>query len=351
MQIDWVSGHIKPRPEVYRGGRIWEGAKFVRVSSDGEVLAETSALTPAMGSHDTSIQWGTQTGEELYMTGNPVKFLQGHNLFGSSDPLALFVAAGAHCRQSGAAPFPGITTWGAYDFDFTPTRLDITRSYRFGSEREALEWIYHVGASAHSGRHKKDHQSSTVYFGKKSRRWAMKIYAKLQEISSKAKGHKLSKHLTSRQKRQLVEWAEGVVRFEITLRSMELSATPKALLTPDNLPAIWNRYHDRIQYNRNAEAFMTDMTTQELKPVERLVLEAWKGGADIRAIHSKSAFYRYRKLLLDVVGVDISEAPPEKLSPVRAELDPKGWDPEPIRELMYDPEPVAVQYPLRRWNA
>jgi hypothetical protein len=287
----------------------------------------------------------------LYLTGNPVKFLQGHNLFGSDDALALLVAVGAHLRQAGAMPFPGITTWGAYDFEFTPTRLDITRSYRFGSEREAAEWIYHVGASAHSGRHKKDHQDSTVYFGKRSRRWAMKIYSKLQEISSKAKGHRLSKHLTRMQQNQLREWAEGVVRFEITLRSMELAETPKALLTPDALPAIWHRYHDRIQYNRNAEAFMTDITTDSLLPAERSTLLHWRNGVDARQVLSRATWYRHRKSILETVGVDISEPPPEKPAPVRAELDPKGWDPEPIRELMYDPEPVAIQYPLKRWDS
>lgn len=350
MQIDWISGYIEPRSEVYTGAQIWEPARFLKIDPAGELVSESPALSQVVGSHDTSMSWGSQDGRSLYYTGNPVKFLQGHNLFGSADAQALFVACGSACRQLGA-PFPGIETWAAYEFDFQPTRLDVTRSYRFSTQQQALEWIYHVGASAHSGRHKKDHQNSTVYFGKKSRRWAMKIYSKLLEVTSKAKGHRLSAHLTKAQQRQLLEWSEGVVRFEITLRGMELKEIDKRLLVPNKLPEVWSRYHDRIKYNRNAEAFMSDLTADSLLPAERSTLLHWRNGVDARSILPRRTWYRHRKAILETTGVDISEPPPEKPAAVRAELDPKGWDPEPIRDLEYDPEPVAVQYSLRRWGS
>lgn len=91
-----------------------------------------------------------------------------------------------------------------------------------------------------------------------------------------------------------------------------------------------------------------DMFEAALTPRLRMALMAWRAGNDLRALHSKSAFYRMRQELLEAVGIDIAAAPPS-LGEVstRASLDPAGWDPEPLDAHMHAPDPeLKKQYGL-----
>lgn len=348
MQVDWISAYAKPRNPEYHGRHLWTPARFVRVSPDGEHEGEFPTLTRVEGSYSSTVQWGSQTGNELYVTGNPVKFLQGHNLFGSDNLRGLFFALGLSCRQAGSMPFPGPRTWHSNDLDINFTRADLTRSYRFPDQRTAEQWIRETAATAHAGRLQKDLTSpGTVYFGKRSRRWSLKMYLKAPELRARGKGHRLPSIFTSRRQRRLLEWAEGVVRFEITLRGMEINDNPEISLAPDRIQSTWQHYYDRIQFNRNTEAtVMSDLTETELKPSERSALTIWRLGADPRDNLPRATWYRHRRRILDVVGVDIAEPAPKAEARKVVKLDPQGWDPEPIAEMMYDPDPVAEQYRL-----
>jgi len=349
MQIDWLSCYARPRDPVYRAGRIWTPARDIRITPDGQIESERPALSRTRGSFDSAIQWGSETGSELYVSGNHVKFLQGHNLFGSSDYLGLLWAAGMQCRQAGTMPFPGPSTWRALDLEVIPTRIDITRSFRFDSQRDAEAWLRESAATAHSGRMKKDLTNiGTVYFGKNSRRWSLKMYLKAPELRARGRMHRLTALLKSSQRRRLLDWSEGVIRFELTLRGMEIKDNPTLNLGPAGLLDTWQTYFDRIDFNRNAEAAtMTDITETELKPAERNVLTLWRCGVDPRRTTPRATWYRYRGRILQIVGVDIAEP----ATPVEAQkvvkLDAKGWDPEPLADLVYDPEPIAQQYRLK----
>lgn len=349
MQVDWISGYAKPQNPAYHAAKFWEPARFLRINPEGEVEGEHPTLTRVEGSYSSSFQWGSQTGNELYLTGNPVKFLQGHNLFGSDNLRALFFAVGATCRQAGTMPFPGPQTWQANDLDLTVTRADLTRSYRFPDQKTAEQWIREAAASAHAGRLQKDLTSpGTVYFGKRSRRWSLKMYLKAPEMRARGKGHRLPSLFASRRQRRLLEWAEGVVRFEICLRGMEIRDNPEISLDKSKILSTWSHYFDRIQFNRNAEAVnMSDITEADLKPAERSCLTLWRLGTDPRETFPKRTWYRHRRRILDLVGVDIAEPAPKEEAKKVTKLEPSGWDPEPIESEMYDPEPVAEQYRLK----
>jgi II/X family phage/plasmid replication protein len=56
-----------------------------------------------------------------------------------------------------------------------------------------------------------------LYFGKNSRRWAVKCYSKGTEIN--AKNHKLPVEL---QIPELINWADKALRIEMVIRSMQL---------------------------------------------------------------------------------------------------------------------------------
>ena len=81
------------------------------------------------------------------------------------------------------------------------------------------------------------------------------------------------------------------------------------------------------------------MMTSNLDNAALGYLARWKEGDDLRATLPAATFYRWRRRLLDAVGVDISVKPvrQEKEAPVQMELEPLGWDPEPLAYRFYEP--------------
>lgn len=342
MQIDWLSFTTGTRPELCPGFTSgWQS----HVDPQGEVLKRWPAFLPIPGSYDHRILVKTPDPCTLYLTGNPVKFFQGHNLFGSPDHNGLALAAGIAVRQE-VGMFPGPETFKACEFTRPRfSRVDLTRSYRFRSEGEALEWIRGVAAASRSRHGAALTRGETVYFGQHSRRWTMKVYPKRQElIAHTPRSGPAMQHFDL-----LADWTNGIIRFELTLRSLEL----------ENLSAnfdpltVWQTYFEKITFNENA-AMSHDRTLleQALKPYLQTVVIGWRAGADLRQIYPKPTFYRIRKQLLDQIGLDIAQ-PPQRSAETgegpAAGLDPAGWDPEPIREhdLYFNPSPdLAKQYGL-----
>ena len=79
--IDWITAivpcfHVTP----LSGGRI------TKTTASGEIEWESLSAISVVGSHDSSLRLKTHSinehghGTHIYFDGNPVKFLQGHNL-------------------------------------------------------------------------------------------------------------------------------------------------------------------------------------------------------------------------------------------------------------------------------
>jgi hypothetical protein len=189
-----------------------------------------------------------------------------------------------------------------------------------------------VAASGHS-RHKNNLLTNgTIYFGKNSSRWSMKIYQKFDEVTSQKKGHGFSDKISQVDQKQLTEWAEGVVRFEITLRRPEIEKLNKAF----NSLQIWQEYYSKVTFNKNEGVL--DLSRLEKLPLRlQTVLISWENGADLRSMTSKSAFYRLRSDILKATGVDISVAPIKKEKSSDLDLKKSNWDPEPIQEFLFNP--------------
>ncbi|EDM6246741.1 hypothetical protein CUL14_23580, partial [Salmonella enterica subsp. enterica serovar Typhimurium] len=88
--IDWITAivpcfHVTP----LSGGRI------TKTSASGEIEWESLSAISVVGSHDSSLRLKTHSinehghGTHIYFDGNPVKFLQGHNLFGTDNLIPL----------------------------------------------------------------------------------------------------------------------------------------------------------------------------------------------------------------------------------------------------------------------
>lgn len=344
MQVDWVSAIFDPSQQLYTSGaKLYPTGKVVAIDPDGQIVWHRANSVSFEGSHDNRVMVSSRDGQELYLSGNPVKFLQGHNLFGSIDHLGLFLKTGSSVRQ-GLGLFPGPET--ATSGLFMPprfTRLDLTRSYRFRSNQEAREWIRDIASTARSRHGAPVTRSGTVKFGKGSTRWGMLVYAKFDEIAVPKKGHRLPSSLGEHAIEQLTEWAEGVVRFELTLRAPELVKLPAGW----EPCAVHDAYMAKITWNRNADVLEgLDMIDQaKLTPTQAGYVARWRLGEDLRRHLTVPTFYRVRSGILAAIGVDILAKPPQREMSdsgappsVSAILDPAGWDPEPLDAYFHEPD-------------
>lgn len=82
--IDWVTAIIPcTHPEMIYGGRI------ACITPDGYIEWQVEKKKQVAGSHESNLNIKSNGPTHLYFDGNPAKWLQGHNLFGSDNLVAL----------------------------------------------------------------------------------------------------------------------------------------------------------------------------------------------------------------------------------------------------------------------
>lgn len=318
--IDWIDAIVP----CWHAAPI-NGGTITRTSQTGKVEWEKGTFRVVRSTWETGVQIKTYHADEsahcthLLISGNPSKFWQGHNLWGTNDLHGLLVATlfqlvameadSEHGQRLGLSPsIEDVQAWisGAYRV----TRADITESFHLESQEQVLHWIRAAESSAYLKNRGKGtlKGNSTLEFGKGSRRSRFKIYAKGPEIIAHAESQPALANLPHVQ-----AWAAKTLRCELEMRSLGLKHI--ALSTGENWIAaqyedvLWNP----VQLVHERLGNMTMMTTTELsddvlsslKPACRMAYLAWNGGADLRANWSKSSFYRTRATLLEH-GVDIA---------------------------------------------
>lgn len=304
--LDWYSGLIGYDAEALKLGRLYE------VSPDGEVMYSTERWMKAKGSYESSVQVKRDSSTAamrsaaernnllcfptvLQVSGNPVKFLQGHNAFGPSvSSLGPVIQAFARALPLDLRPLDADNPlWPAVH----RSRVDITVMIDLGSDQAVHDWLRHAATETRSrhGIPERDQRGltagDTVYWGKHSRRWTMKAYCKFCEL----KAHPCSER---DMQRLLREFVEGQLRLELTLRRTEL----KNRGTLDE-GLVWE-YFERIGIG----VMKMDVWSERpnLKPAVENVLTLWLAGVDVRVRLPKATFYKYRRIIQEEVGVDIS---------------------------------------------
>ena len=355
MMCDWTSLCLEfPHPMGLETGRI------VRVSPHGEIVQDDPARL--------SVSWDALEGEgsdservtlfapdesKLWLLGNPCKWLQGHNAYGSSNAPGLVWDCLQDIRAhhgSAHVGIPGNHTTDANEAAARFTRLDLTRSARHpDGELGARAWLQRMSEAAHS-RHKGGSafvKDRTLYFGQRSRRSTLKVYHKADEmlpvvrkVQAKGMGHHAIMEAFKRNERkgQLLqrrfdletayEWSKGILRFEVTVRGMEMRRLKlEPPRTEEDALAIWQRYYDQVTFPATTVMLATDL---DLPSGPKTALRLWEAGVDPRETIAKTTFYRHRATILKAGGPDISGACP-KAEP-RPGDDELEWDPKPPGE-------------------
>lgn len=317
--IDWLTLQIPcAHPVPIDGGCV------LNLSSEGEVAWRCAKRKAVAGSFSTglTVRTCTHTADPctaLEISGNPVKFFQGHNLWGTDDLASLAMATIEHVvSHLGIEPTAADrAAWAAGDVQIT--RVDCTESFHLASLGEVLSWLRAAEQTAHLSHRGRGQlvKGSTLYFGKNSRRWSLKLYAKGQEIRAKGHGQDAILDLPSAR-----EWADRTLRAELTMRSMELKrqglAHVRDWFPVDGvpLPVTSQLLRDRLgNMTMTTTAHLSADVMESLRPALRVIVQAWEAGADLRATLPARTFYRHRKALLPH-GIDIATLVPREVSNV-----------------------------------
>jgi II/X family phage/plasmid replication protein len=262
------------------------------------------------GSYSSKVQISSFSEDQIYISGNPTKFLQGHNLFGTNDLVGLmskfFDCLLTH-EQLGLNPDP-FQYADIKDGNYELTRVDVNETWHLNNRADVLAWIRSVGETAYL-KHRGAGQFSgdTAYFGKNSRRWSLKCYSKGLEIL--AKGHKLPSELRIP---EMIEYAEKSLRIEAVIRQLELKR--RGLNTASNWD-IDTSEELLLEYISKLELsdvyMLNDDVLNTLPPRLRLTYQAWLNGDDLKQILPHNTFYRSKKALREY-GIDISTKSPKE---------------------------------------
>jgi II/X family phage/plasmid replication protein len=273
----------------------------------------------------------------VYISGNPTKFLQGHNVYGHSDICSIIMDFLYQVLK--VLEVDEFTIRRVLNREpIFITRLDITSSYIMDSAADVGGWL-RAASQYMTGKNQKVDNEKTLYVGKHSRRVSIKVYEKASEMVAHRKTFNLSDEIFDR----LHLVASKLLRFEVTLRGMKLKDLRFDLLhdlTNDKLEREFQTVISKMNLPENIE--LVENAVHELPLRYSGVYLRWQDGVILRDTMSKAQYYRYRKFFLERFNLDLS-MPPRDIShtnvvPLWRVICPGAeYNPSEDDELLYKP--------------
>lgn len=310
LMIDWLSVKF-----LFWSDEILNGGNVISTTPDGEVEYTVDKHLKVEGSHDSRILIRSEPFKQDYLpgmenvrvlsvSGNPVKWFQGHNVFGTCDLNNLVLELFDALSRKFEKPQPDFIRNSVLEGHYTISRIDINGMFELGSRLDVISWLTALERTARTRHGTAVSKGNTVYFGKNSERWSIKFYSKGQELES----HKLPAPL---QLTSLPDFANNKLRAELTLRSKELVKLGLNVGSSWFNIDVWEVYKE----------YMGRVEMSEQKPIDDIALKlprhlgltyfSWKEGYCLKTSLPKRTFYRHRKELLDF-GIDISIPNPKE---------------------------------------
>ncbi|MDD2325430.1 MAG: phage/plasmid replication protein, II/X family [Alphaproteobacteria bacterium] len=302
--IDWLS--LSEIPCTHDPELLFNGMELV-LDKDNNVILQKNIHKPVMGSHDNRVSIRTDIkssmGRYVQISGNPSKFFQGHNLFGSNDVLALSQAliyrVLKECCLSPDEQERGFIDGGLFKI----TRVDITESWAMASRAQVKSVIRALSLYAEATRRGRGEliKDGTVYWGRKSRYWTLKGYCKGDEIQ--VKNHTISPEHPFFP--QLTQHADNLLRMELCLRGKQLKKLGLSYVANwrEGMPEkLYKDYLEKLTIPDRAA-----IPEDKFEGIPNRLMRAyshWLNGDDVRRHYAKTTVYRHRRDLLDY-GVDI----------------------------------------------
>ncbi|MDQ3246736.1 MAG: phage/plasmid replication protein, II/X family [Pseudomonadota bacterium] len=325
LMVDWLTVEL-PDPV----GIPINSGHVIRVSQHGDVEWTTPARLNVEGSWSSNMTFravGAECADDdrhraaweldpcsrqsgLEISGNPAKFLTGHNLFGSDDVTELLAATVGKAKD---AIWPELFQEPVIDFsDGLLSRIDLTASWLLEREADVLPVLQAMEESVwcpYRGRGVFDAGGSSLYYGrtakgKRAKDWALKLYWKGPEVTA----HPLPR--PAYEVPGMLNELNRTIRVELTLRTPELKRLGLRKVgqwTPAKVREIWEAYVSKLNFGKTVVNLdTTDLAQLGLKPRHVLAMGSWMAGNDLRAAMPKRSFYRLRAEILHETGFDIA---------------------------------------------
>jgi hypothetical protein len=226
----------------------------------------------------------------LKLSGNPVKYLQGHNVTGPSVALLGPVLQGL--VRALPEPFRPLDADSVVLPAVHRSRVDVNTMVDMGTHQAVHDWLMLAETKTRSRHGRAVSDFGTVYWGKHSTRWSMKAYCKHCELQK----HPVA---DSDLQRELLSWTYTFLRIELTLRRPELK--DRGTLQES---LIWDFFKKLELHIMRAKTYSEAKSILSLSM--KLSLAAWYSGTDLKCMLTRKTFYNHRKEILEVTGIDIT---------------------------------------------
>lgn len=321
---DWVSGFINLDMPQFHNGWFCEvtPSKIIAYKTTKPMAVEGSFSDKVlvksvpnpikdggMSEKDYSEYVGKQVlTHRVYISGNPTKFLQGHNVYGHRDMLFVIRDFFREVLYTlGVDPFT--TERVLLKEPIFITRIDVTSSYVMDSSKDVIAWL-RAASQYMTGKNQKVDNESTLYLGKHSRRVSIKVYEKASEMIA----HRKTFNLSDATFDKLYGVACTLLRFEVTLRGMklkDLNLELFSMMSNEKLEREFQTVIAKMNLPENIE--LVENSVHELPLRYSGVYLRWQDGINLKEEMSLASYKRYRKFFLDRFNLDLS-MPPRDIS-------------------------------------
>jgi len=300
--IDWIVLRL-PRVRAFD----LPSSELQRVDPDG-VVTTLRYMGTQVPSYETSIRI-RPIDSQIEISGNPSKFLQGHNLTGKPDVLSTL-----RCMLRKLSKILGQRYWPEHPFAYAQIHeIHLSQLVDMETASAKSNFLIQLGLLS-STRHKRQSvfQGETVYLGrsfssagkrgKTSKYYYWRFYDKEKELLS----HRQHSILSSTD-------ISACVRAELVLKRAEIVRlgleSPKSWDKGQKMSEeIYLQYLDHIKVaTGNALAAPTPPVGMIAK--DQGIWMRWYAGHDLRVGTSKASYYRLRTKFLGEYGIDINLPP------------------------------------------
>lgn len=336
LMIDWLTIKIRFRHKPLDSGRI------TSINADGTVEFDICKKISARGTFESNTLLRS-TGDidrdgycsELLIDGNPSKFIQGQNIWGSDDVNLLVVLWFQQICKEFNLFYTAFDSYrlsrGCYDVN----RVDINGMYKMAHQADVVSYLIALGDSGGTKYQKAQYQRGSVYFNKGSRRWSVVFYSKHDEIKSRKKGHRLE--FSPEIKQKLIELTSSTIRIESRVMSLELkdrNINTGCELVSYGIKKLYGEYMNKLQVNGNMR--ISDKLAKNMPTKIRGTYELWITGLDLRSMLPRTTFFRHKKILKNEYGIDIDSGERKAGSNIVSISRVLELEPMSIPEFMYD---------------
>lgn len=331
--VDWLyvaQRHNGDLPMVGDGVRVLgesfetievDGEKFV-VVRPGEEIRYSCPSKSHKGSHDTNLRVRCD-GNTVQLSGNVGRFERPNNVwnYGFEDTLEkssqIVQGLGLPAFSAGDETLKETVSKRDYDLGLwsewsgaVVRELHVTRNYFAGNESLAIEVMKFFNGQRAARLSKGRHGNETVQFGdlaKKGKAFhkALVVYRKADEILAHAKGEAKKAEIRKSQEYQMARDL-GLIRVECKWGAHFLRDNGLRFVGGVTMGKLISLFDHETGFLMNATPDQAARVVSELPQKVKAAALLWLRGEDLRALYSRTTFWRLEKCLRDY-GIDVSE--------------------------------------------